>query len=152
MQVRIDQVLSFDRLGELRLTPQRRAVLAAVLESEEHLTAALIYDRVRRQLPKIGYGTVYAALHYLVQEGLITEVRRSDGVIAFDRRLEHHDHVTCRRCGRLTDIEACAVPSSYDAIVAKTGYLIEGHTVEFLGLCPSCQAELEASKVEHQVE
>ncbi|MCL4541858.1 MAG: transcriptional repressor [Chloroflexi bacterium] len=139
MQFDVHQLSLMERLGELRLTRQRRAVLDAVVSSGEHLTAAAVYDRVRRRLPKIGYGTVYAALHYLVQAGLIAGVRRADGVTAFDRRTERHDHVTCRGCGRLADVEAHMFPA-YRPIAAATGFLIEGHAIEFWGLCPNCQA------------
>jgi Fe2+ or Zn2+ uptake regulation protein len=121
-----------------RLTPQRRAVLDIVTASVEHLSAADVFVLVRPHRPRIGFGTVYAALHYLVTTGLLAEVRRPDGTVAYDRRTSHHDHVACRACGALADIDPVAVPA-YRQIEAQTGYAVEAHTVEFIGLCPSCR-------------
>ena len=120
------------------LTPNRHAVLDTVGALSNHPTAAEVYDAVRRRRPRIAFGTVYTALHYLVDQRLIAEVRRPDGVISYDREVAPHDHLICRRCGRLEDVPRHLRPS-YAALEAQTGFRLEGHRVEFIGLCPACQ-------------
>ncbi len=99
--------------------------------------------------PHIAFATVYNALHYLVHVRLIAEVRRPDGVIAYDRNTAPHDHIICRRCGRLDDVVPVAqqwpegVP--YATVAARTGYLVERHRVEYVGLCPACRATPDTS-------
>jgi Fe2+ or Zn2+ uptake regulation protein len=61
-----------------RNTVQRTEVLDVVLASEGHLTAGEIFERVRRQDPKIAYGTVYRALHLLAERGMIREFGLAD--------------------------------------------------------------------------
>jgi Fe2+ or Zn2+ uptake regulation protein len=125
-----------------RLTTQRHAVLQVVQARPVHLTAAEVYDALRRAEPPIAFATVYNALHYLVNAGLIAEVRRLDGVIAYDRDTSPHDHIICQQCGRLDD--APALPQAhlarqgYAALAERTGYQVLGHRVEYRGLCPDC--------------
>src|SRR5262249_45177375 len=91
-----------------RLTRHRQAVFDTIAAQSAHLTAAEIYEAVQHTQPHIAFATVYNALHYLVHARLIAEVRRPDGVIAYDRNTAPHDHIICRRCGRLDDVELVA--------------------------------------------
>jgi Fe2+ or Zn2+ uptake regulation protein len=127
-----------------RLTRHRRTVWEVVAARPEHLTAAQIYDAVRACDARMAVGTVYNALHYLVQAGIIAEVRRPDGVIAYDRQTTPHDHVICRVCGRLADVPPIPVHEqtarAYATVARQTGFTVERHRVEFVGCCPACQA------------
>jgi Fe2+ or Zn2+ uptake regulation protein len=128
----------------VRLTRHRQAVLATIAAHPIHRTAAEVYAAMQSTQPHIAFATVYNALHYLVQARLIAEVRRPDGVIAYDRNTAPHDHIICRRCGRLDDVAPLAQPwpggVPYAGVTAHTGYLVEGHRVEYVGLCPQCRA------------
>jgi len=131
------------REGPARLTRQRQAVLEAVAERRDHPTAAQVFDAVRDRSPRIAYGTVYNALHYLAHAGLVAEVRRPDGVVSYDRETSPHDHAVCRACGTLADVHLPAVrdavATAYAAVAGETGFMVEGHRVEFVGLCPTCR-------------
>ncbi len=125
-----------------RLTRHRQAVWEAVAARPEHLTAAQVYDAVRHHDARIAYGTVYNALHYLVDAGLIAEVVRPDGVVAYDRETAPHDHVVCRVCGRFADVPntglRAEVAAGYADIARQTGYAIDQHRVTYSGVCPAC--------------
>ncbi|GAC1428398.1 MAG: hypothetical protein NVSMB65_01600 [Chloroflexota bacterium] len=112
-------------------------------ERPVHLTAADVYDVVRQHDPRIAFATVYNALHYLVDARLIAEVRRPDGVTSYDRETRPHEHVLCRACGAIADVRRTAAitlaPSTYDEVATQTGYLVEHHRVEFVGVCPTCR-------------
>ncbi len=88
-----------------RMTPQRMAILAEVQSAERHLTAAEIYERVRRKYPTIAYGTVYRTLHLLAKHGLIQEFPFGDNASRFDRRTDRHDALR-------------GVPGSFDGTIA----------------------------------
>src|SRR5688500_20393199 len=87
-----------------RQTTQRAVVLDVVKQSDEHLTAGEVFERVRRRDPKVAYGTVYRSLHLLVQHGLIQELTFADQAGRYDGRTDRHDHVHCLRCGLLADV------------------------------------------------
>jgi len=126
-----------------RLTRHRQAVYDVIAAKADHLTAAQVYDAVRRAQPRIAYGTVYNALHYLVDAGLVAELLRHDGVVSYDRETSPHDHAVCRVCGALADIHLASareqVTDSYAAVARQTGFAIEQHRVEYVGLCPTCR-------------
>jgi len=88
---------------EGRWTRQREAVYEVIQQAEKHLTAQEIYDRVRERLPGIAYATVYNALAYLQEAGLVRTLNVGGGPTLYDRRTERHDHVVCRRCGKVVD-------------------------------------------------
>jgi Fe2+ or Zn2+ uptake regulation protein len=127
------------RISETRLTSHRRAVLDTVAGLAGHPTAADIFDSVRAVRPRIAFGTVYTALHYLVDHGYVAAVRRPDGVTSYDRNTVPHDHLVCRACGNLADVPG-HVSVSYHVIEALSGYRVEGHRLEFIGLCAACLA------------
>ncbi len=128
-----------------RLTRHRQSVRNVVTSQPEHLTAAQIYDLLCQQEARMAFGTVYNALHYLVGTGLLAEVRRSDGVIAYDQDTSPHDHVTCRLCGRLADVppdsSQDAAASTYEQVAQRTGFTVEQHNITFVGVCPDCRRQ-----------
>ncbi len=128
----------------LRMTPQRQAVLAAVRASDDHPRAAEIYARVRRDLPRIAFGTVYNALNALADHGIIRQLSFGDAASRFDARTDRHDHAVCTRCGSLADIHAAPPPSAVRAVAERTGFAIHEHHTQLLGLCAACQARAEA--------
>jgi Fe2+ or Zn2+ uptake regulation protein len=121
-----------------RQTKQRDAILEYVSRSEEHPTAAQVYSEVRKVLPRIGFATVYRNLRVLSEEGQLQELRLGD-VTQYDRRTDRHDHVVCRLCGRLADATAALAPGTLAAAADQTGYQIESHHIELIGLCPTCR-------------
>ena len=125
----------------LRMTRQRKALLEAVREHEEHPTADQVYRRVRRKLPHISLATVYRNLEVLAEHGLMQRLDVGGSQKRFDADLNHHHHVRCLSCGRIEDISV-DVP---DTIIRKarraTDYRITGHRLELVGLCGLCRTQ-----------
>ena len=124
----------------LRMTPQRQAVLDAVRASGDHPRAAEIYDRVRRVLPGIAFGTVYNALNALAEQGIIRQLTFGDAASRFDGRVERHDHALCTRCGNLADVDTPLPPDAVERAAQRTGFAIHAHHTQLLGLCAACRA------------
>ena len=125
----------------LRITRPREAIYRLLRSSRHHPDAAWIYDQVREDIPHISLGTVYRALGVLVDAGLVTELRCSDGRQArYDGDLSAHSHIVCRDCDAFYDIDLCPTLEARDQIEAQTGYIVEECRLHYVGLCPSCQA------------
>jgi Fur family ferric uptake transcriptional regulator len=105
-----------------------------------HPTAVGLYEMVRRRLPKVSLGTVYRNLELLVGAGIIQKLDGCGGEARFDGNAQCHDHVRCLRCGRVDDVGGAAMNLSRGGDEDFGGYEIMGHRLEFLGICPSCQA------------
>lgn len=133
------------RAHGLRVTPQRRAIMAAFAGGQsEHWSADEVHERARRRVPEIGRGTVYSTLNELVRAGLIGVVGRSEAVryeINVDGR---HQHFRCRACGRLYDVYP-DVARQLDP--PDDGFVVESVTVTFEGTCAQC-VELERAFAE----
>jgi len=125
----------------VRLTRQREAVLHVIQQADKHLSAQEVYDRVRQQLPGIAYGTVYNALSYLMEAGLIQVVNVGNGPALYDRNLNRHDHLVCRHCGKVLDYTFRDLEQAIDQVSKATGFRIERAQALFVGLCPDCQRD-----------
>jgi Fur family peroxide stress response transcriptional regulator len=122
-----------------RPTAQRALVHEVVTTSDEHLTAAEVFERVRARDPRVGYGTVYRSLHLLVEHGLIQELTFADQSSRYDGRTDRHDHVHCTRCGVIMDVEVPMALMATHVAEERSGFSITSHHTVFSGVCSSCQ-------------
>jgi Fe2+ or Zn2+ uptake regulation protein len=121
------------------LTPQRRAVLEAVAESDEHPTAGEIFEAARRRLPSISFATVYNSLKYLTEAGLVREINFGKGSSRYDRETSRHDHAVCSRCGRLVDFELAEAAGLLRAAARRSRFRAESVHLTLVGVCPGCR-------------
>ena len=124
-----------------KITPQRRAVLNSIALNQDHLTPADIYEKVRLEHPGIGLVTVYRTLDLLGKLGLICEVHSGGSCRSYllRRPSEHHHHLVCTECGMVVDFTDCDLSALEQKLSSETGFEIEGHLLEFSGLCRSCR-------------
>lgn len=122
-----------------RNTPQRKVVLDELLAAPVHPTAAELYERVRQRLPRVSLGTVYRNLEVLHQDGMIRKLEFAGTETRFDGNLDPHYHVRCNACGDIVDVYDLGpggAPAQPDELA---GFRIEGHRLEYFGICPDCQ-------------
>ncbi len=137
------------RARGLRLTRQRRIILEVVRATDAHPTAALVYRRVRRRLPRLSLATVYRNLRTLAAEGFLTERADPSGV-RFDGNAAPHDHFTCVACGRIYDVAARADAAVRARVATRTGFEVLNHRTEFYGRCGACRRRGGRSPVKGQ--
>ena len=87
----------------LKITPQRLAVLKAVIKQRNHPTADNIIHLVHKTNPNIASGTIYKILETLVENKLITKVKTDKDVMRYDPILEDHHHLYCIDSERIED-------------------------------------------------
>ncbi len=126
------------RARGLRLTKPRRLILEAVRATDVHPTAALVYRRVRKRLPRVSLATVYRNLRVLAAEGFLAERADAAG-LRFDGNTAPHDHFTCLACGRIYDVPARRGRAARARMAAHTGFEILNHRTEYFGRCGDCR-------------
>lgn len=89
--------------ARLKITPQRLAVLEALLTRKDHPTAERICDLIQASHPNIATGTVYKTLETFVQRGLIRKVGTDRDVMRYDAITEPHHHLYCAKSDRIAD-------------------------------------------------
>ncbi len=134
------EVIAALRQYGYKLTPQRRAVIQAITSSQDHLTPASIYKRVRQDYPNIGLVTVYRTLEILTELELICElhsggIRRSYTIST----PQHHYHLICSNCSTVIDFTGHDLSELEQDLSKESGFRIDGHLLEVFGLCQACQ-------------
>lgn len=89
----------------LRVTPQRIAILGAILELNNHPTAEHIIEYIKRNHPNISVGTVYKVLDSFVENGLLKKVKTENGIMRYDPLQSNHHHLYCKETDRIEDYE-----------------------------------------------
>src|SRR5438105_15709676 len=113
----------------LRLTRPRRIILDVVRATDAHPTAAFVYRRVRRRLPRVSLATVYRNLRMLAAEGLLSE-RADAAALRFDGNTATHDHFTCVACGRIYDVPARETGAAAARLASRAGFELLSQRIE----------------------
>lgn len=94
-----------NRLSEkgLKVTPQRIAILEAIIRLNNHPTAENIIDYIRSNHPNIATATVYKVLDALVSNELIIKVKTEKDVMRYDAIVESHHHLYYSDSDRIED-------------------------------------------------
>ena len=87
----------------LKVTPQRIAILEAIIKLSNHPTADNIIDYIRNNHPNIATATVYKVLDALVAHELIKKVKTEKDVMRYDAVMESHHHLYCSKSDRIED-------------------------------------------------
>lgn len=125
-----------------KITPQRRAIIDAMLLAERPPTAKEVLDIVRLNFPDVGLDTVYRNLNLLSEIGCVIQINlKNSETSRFEILKQHHHHLICLGCGEATCLEKCMLEKHMDALKDK-GYKIVGHAFEIYGYCPSCSIPL----------
>ena len=130
-------------MRDRRFSHQRERIYKAVQSSHAHPTAEAVYSQLKPEMPRLSLGTVYRNLRQMAAEGRLAEV---DGPVArFDACLAPHTHFRCTDCGAVMDLDLPYDPA-LDALAARDGCTVTGHSLCFTGLCPQCGAEPHTNK------
>lgn len=136
-------VAALDKLRKngVRMTPQRHAILAYLINTMSHPTADEIYQALADQFPNMSVATVYNNLRLFKEAGLVQELTYGDSSSRFDANLEEHYHVICRQCGKIVDFHFPSLVHVEEAASKATGFKVDSHRMEVYGYCSSCSAE-----------
>lgn len=126
---------------DLQITPARLATLKLFESHNTPIDAQHLLEHLRKELG-IDRVTVFRILNAFVEKGLITKLEFGEGKARYEiASKEDHHHLICEQCGRVEDIEDTVLPRVEAHIKDKHHFLVKRHSLEFFGLCESCQKE-----------
>ena len=120
----------------LKFTPQRHCVMAFLVESTGHPTAAEIFEAVNRLDPRSSRATTYNNLRDLVHAGLVREVAVEGRAARFDAKGIRHHHFICDCCGNVEDVDWYEVPKPAPGALGKR--ILRECELIARGLCTKC--------------
>jgi Fe2+ or Zn2+ uptake regulation protein len=149
-QVTTETILeAFEEQG-LRQTRPRRLIaqrLADLAADGADFTTDDLWRALQHDDPTLGRATVYRAVDVLVERGLLDRVAFADGSHRYRMCGErHHHHLTCTRCHRIIEVDACLSHAVLSAIAARADFAVEGHSIEIFGRCAACRVENDAER------
>jgi Fur family transcriptional regulator, zinc uptake regulator len=121
----------------VRLTPQRRQVLKIITRSPSPLGA---YEILQQMQPPAAPPTVYRALEFLLQQGLIHRLATLHAYLACDHPGAAHQgqFLICSECGQVEEVEDSDIAQSLDSAASEAGFSRSNEVVEITGRCGRC--------------
>jgi len=126
-----------------RLTPIRRHVLEALLASHQPLGAYELIDRLARHGARPAPITIYRALDFLREQGLVHRIESRNAFIACVHNHADSDPVVfliCERCGAVGEAASVAVAETIKTASRAAGFTPKTPVIEISGVCAHCKA------------
>lgn len=117
------------------VTKYGRKILEIVSSSHSHMTADEVFVVLRQTYPRVALATVYNNLNHLWQEELIRKVSVEGMPDRYDR-IERHDHLLCKQCGRLLDVDLGDLTAQLERTLGRS---ILSYDLKLIDLCEQCR-------------
>ncbi len=141
-----DSVLDLLRSRGLRMTPQRRAIVAEIMAVQGHITPTEVSRRVHRRVPGVNPSTVYRTLDLLEDLGVLSHAHLEAGPEYHHQTESGHVHLTCSRCGAQDSLGVAEARSLHRLITRHGGFRPDLTHFAISGLCADCAAKAEARR------
>ncbi len=128
--------------NNLKFTIQREVILETLYNSDEHLTPEALHHLIQEKYPELntGIATVYRTLSLLEDSHVVTSL--SFGAQGKKYELgakEHHDHLICTECGKITEFVDEEIEKRQQTITKELGFKMSDHSMQIYGICKECQ-------------
>ena len=126
-----------------RLTREREEIVRAIDETEGHFNPQTLYEHLRARGSKVSRASVYRTIPILVDNGVITEVEKTEKHAHYEKVMgkAHHDHLICLACGKTIEIYSPTLEMLQEEICQREGFKGVRHTLEIMGYCRECESE-----------
>lgn len=134
-----EAVLELLRSRGLRMTPQRRAIVAEIMASEGHISPSLVARRVRERVPGVNPSTIYRTLDLLEELEVLSHAHLESGPEYHRRSESQHVHLSCSSCGTQETLSMREAASLKRLIARHRGFQADFTHFAISGLCERCR-------------
>jgi Fe2+ or Zn2+ uptake regulation protein len=122
---------------QLKVTPQRLAILEIMRIADTYLSPEEVQEQVQRRANgKVGLPTIYRNLEELSSQGVISKILHPNRQLYyyFCSNRDHHHHFVCLACRTVQDIHDCGCA----AMASQIDGQVEFQIMQALGTCRRC--------------
>ena len=125
----------------LRLTPLRRRVLELVWTRHAPVGAYDILGALKKGEGALEPPTVYRALKFLQEAGLVHRIDSLNAFIGCEAPQEGHaaQFLVCRKCNRVMELDDPAISKLLIEKARVLGFVTDAQDIEIKGLCATCR-------------
>ncbi|MBK9179901.1 MAG: transcriptional repressor [Acidimicrobiales bacterium] len=125
-----------------RYTDNRRALVGVLGDAGQPLTIA----EILRRGDDLAQSSAYRNLAVLERAGVVQRLLTTDEWARYELAEDltgHHHHLICSACGAVADVAGSAelersLARAIERVAGDSGYRIERHRLDLLGVCPAC--------------
>ena len=124
-----------------RFTPERKALLRAIMELDGHFSQNGLLEQARKYHRTLNRTTVFRNIPEFENCNIIRRVQAGDATWWYEHVPGHihHDHLLCMRCGRLIEISSPDIEALQSQICAQYGFVEVKHQLCIQGICAPCR-------------
>ncbi len=128
----------------VRLTDIRAQVLELVWQSHRPIGAYTILELVSAASAKrVAPPTVYRALDFLLEQGLIHQIKSLNAFLGCPTPHLPHNHqryfLICKQCGNTQEILDEQLSKQIKELALKVGFTVKTESLEVTGICSACE-------------
>jgi Fur family zinc uptake transcriptional regulator len=126
----------------LRFTTLRRRVLTLVWDSHKPIGAYEILDNLSEQGRKAAPPTVYRALDFLIEAGLVHRLDSLNAYVGCPDPARSHtgQFLICRQCRTVAELDDPEIDAMVEEKARQLGFTAIHQMLEIQGLCDDCRA------------
>ena len=123
----------------LRMTPQRRAIVAEIMRTRGHISPTALARKVQGEMPGVNASTVYRTLALLEEVGVLSHAHLEGGAEYHRAEEAGHVHLTCSDCGAEDDLSLEEAEALSHLIERHREFLPDLTHFAISGLCEECR-------------
>ncbi len=132
-------VISALRERGLRMTPQRRAIVAEIMRTQGHISPTALARKVQGDMPGVNASTIYRTLALLEEMGVLAHAHLESGAEYHRTEEAGHVHLTCSNCGDEDDLSIGEADALIRLIEQHHGFEPDLTHFAIGGLCADCK-------------
>ncbi len=133
-------VLELLRSRGLRMTPQRRAIVATVMLAQGHISPTDVTRKIQSEMPGVNASTVYRTLTLLEEIGVLQHMHLESGAEYHRTEEAEHIHLVCGNCGHDDPLTLREAQKLQTMIRSHHGFEADLTHFAITGMCSDCSA------------
>ena len=124
----------------VQLTPIRQQVLELIWESHKAVKAYELLDRIKPQMDAAKPATIYRALDFLIEQGLIHRVESLNAFVGCNSSAHQHEQLLliCNNCQEVEERSAPEVMQALSQEIKQADFIVHSKAIEIHGVCAKC--------------